>query len=73
MNMSPLQYLTKVRIERAFVLLRDTDTTINDISKKVGYANANYFNKVFRKVVGTSPGQFRQDKYSPPFNELIID
>jgi len=73
MNTSPFQYLTKVRIERAFDLLKDSNVTINEIAKQVGYANANYFNKVFRKIVGTSPGQFRQNKNSLPFDHLIID
>lgn len=73
MNTSPLQYLTRVRIERAFILLRDTDITINEISQQVGYIDPNYFNKVFRRIVGTSPGQFRQNNYAAPFNHLIID
>lgn len=72
-DMSPIQYLTKVRIERAFALLRDMNLTINHISEQVGYDNPNYFNKVFRRVVGISPGQFRKTKYSLMLKDFIID
>ncbi|MBD1379441.1 AraC family transcriptional regulator [Metabacillus arenae] len=73
MHTSPLQYLTKYRIEKAFHFLQHTDNTIKDISEQVGFADANYFYKVFRKIVGTSPGQFRQKNSPVPFNHLIID
>ncbi len=73
MNTSPIEYLTKLRIERAFILLRDTDITVKEIACQVGYSDPNYFNKVFRKIVGTSPGRFRQSNYNAPFGHLIID
>ncbi|WP_165763753.1 AraC family transcriptional regulator [Halalkalibacter urbisdiaboli] len=72
MNMTPNQYLTKVRLEHAVHLLKQTNFTIKEIAIKVGYSNDNYFNKVFKKVVGISPGEFRQNKQSIPFNRLVI-
>ncbi|MFC0469213.1 AraC family transcriptional regulator [Halalkalibacter kiskunsagensis] len=71
-HMTPIQYLTKVRLEQAIQLLRYTDVTIKEIAIQVGYANDNYFNKVFRKVVGMSPGEFRNNKHSIPFDRLVI-
>jgi len=71
-QMTPGQYLTKVRIEKAFELLLHTDIPIKEIALKVGYMNDNYFNKAFRKVVGVSPGRFRKNPEVLPFNRLII-
>lgn len=71
MNMTPGQYITKIRLEQAIHLLRNTELTIKDIAVKVGYGDDNYFNKAFRKVVGTSPGEFRKNKQLP-FDRLII-
>ncbi|WP_181832948.1 AraC family transcriptional regulator [Bacillus taeanensis] len=72
-NMTPLHYLTKVRMEKAVELLRQTDFSIEEVALKTGYSNGNYFNKVFRKAVGTSAGQFREGKDIVPIDHLIID
>jgi AraC-like DNA-binding protein len=72
-NMTPIQYLTKIRIDKAVELLRMSNLTVEEISRNVGYSNGNYFNKVFRQIVGTSPGQFRKSKYTVPVDHLITD
>ncbi|ADU29715.1 AraC family transcriptional regulator [Evansella cellulosilytica] len=71
MNMTPGQYITKVRLEQAINLLSHTELTVKEIAMQVGYGDDNYFNKAFRKVVGTSPGEFRRSKHLP-FDRLII-
>lgn len=73
LNMTPMQYLTKIRIQNAAELLRSTTFSISDIALQVGYANANYFNKVFRKSVGVSAGTFRESKDVAGVDHLIID
>ncbi|MGR6126151.1 AraC family transcriptional regulator [Paenibacillus sp. SER-28] len=73
LNMTPMQYLTKIRIQKAAELLRSTTSSVTDIADIVGYANANYFNKVFRKAVGVSAGAFRDSKDVVPIDHLIID
>jgi AraC-like DNA-binding protein/quercetin dioxygenase-like cupin family protein len=73
LNMTPVQYLTKVRIQKAAELLRSTSTSVTYIAALVGYANANYFNKVFRKTVGVSAGTFRNSKDVVGIDHLIID
>ncbi|GAE36286.1 AraC family transcriptional regulator [Halalkalibacter akibai] len=72
LNMTPIQYLQKIRLQQAIHLLRNSDLTIKDIAGKTGYSNDNYFNKVFRKVIGISPGDFRKRKHSIPFDRLVI-
>ncbi|WP_235856638.1 AraC family transcriptional regulator [Niallia taxi] len=73
LNMTPMQYLTKIRIQKAVELLRSTRIPVTDIATQVGYANANYFNKVFRKAVGVSAGTFRESKDIVGIDHLIID
>ena len=73
LNMTPVQYLTKIRIQKAAELLRSTRLSVTEIASQVGYANANYFNKVFRKAVGVSAGTFRESKDIVRIDRLIID
>lgn len=54
------EFLEQLRIERATVLLRETDTAIGDIARSVGYGNPNTFYKAFRRIMGVSAGEYRQ-------------
>lgn len=54
-----IDYLTNIRLERAKQMLRDSDWKISDIAEKVGYQNS-YFNRLFKKHVGLTPGQYRE-------------
>ncbi|MCM3766127.1 AraC family transcriptional regulator [Neobacillus niacini] len=57
-------YLNKVRIDKAAELLVNTDFDIAEISSDVGYNNIYHFIKTFKKIVGTSPGNFRKSELS---------
>lgn len=59
---SPYQYLHERRVEKAKELLLDDRRTIVDIALDVGFSNHGHFTKVFRKVTGTTPSQFRRDR-----------
>jgi len=61
-GMTAVQYLTKVRMEKAMELLRQTELDLREIARLTGYSDDNYFNKVFRKSTGVSPGKFRSSK-----------
>lgn len=52
-------YITQYRIEQAKLLLRDRRLKLYDVSAQVGYQDANYFAKVFRKLTGVIPSQYR--------------
>jgi len=60
LGMAPIQYLIQCRIEEAKRLLVQTKLSINEISVMVGYPNPNYFNQIFKKMTGTSPGKYRK-------------
>ena len=54
-----INYLTKIRIDRAKVLLKDVSFNIKEVGKSVGYADSNYFTKVFKRSIGISPSEYR--------------
>jgi AraC-like DNA-binding protein len=56
---TPVQYLRRVRMERACQLLRQTDQTVDRIAGEVGYAEPAFFAHSFKKLIGISPGRYR--------------
>ena len=56
---SIMEYLTKVRVEEAKYLLRNPNYLIDDVSTRVGYSDAGYFTRVFRRLEGLTPTQYR--------------
>ncbi|WP_219638300.1 response regulator [Cohnella sp. CFH 77786] len=56
------EYLLEVRIRQAKAMLENGQEKIADISEKVGFRNAAYFNKMFKRETGLSPNVFRQMK-----------
>lgn len=55
-----IEFLTLLRINRAKELLRTTQLRTSDIAFEVGYADQNYFSKLFKKCTGMSTREFRQ-------------
>lgn len=60
MNYTPIQYLIHRRIGEAQNMLISTDMTITDIAISCGYNNSNYFQVVFKQLVGMTPGKYRK-------------
>ncbi|MDF2988263.1 MAG: response regulator [Eubacterium sp.] len=54
-----IDYLTRFRIDKAKVLLKDVAIKTYEVGRLVGYDDPNYFSKVFKKVVGITPSQYR--------------
>ena len=52
--------LMELRIGKAVELLKNTDLYVYEIAEKVGYHNLKYFYKIFKKVSGNSPNDYRQ-------------
>ena len=53
-------YLTDLRMKKAEDLMRTSSLSIKKIGRIVGYPDPNYFTKVFRRVRGVSPSEFRE-------------
>ncbi len=63
-GIGPTEYITRRRIERAKELISDSRLRLSDIAENVGYQDAKYFSRVFRKVTGQSPAEYRLSKNS---------
>lgn len=57
--MSPLQFVMRERITRAQQLMRETARSVIDVALEVGYTSPSHFTKVFRRVTGVRPNEFR--------------
>lgn len=60
LGMTFIDYLTKLRIDRAKKFLVQSSQSISEIADAVGYRDSNYFSRVFCKVEGVPPSEFRQ-------------
>jgi len=56
-------YISKVRIDRAKNLLRDSDLPISQIAQEVGFSDQSYFTKVFKKIEKCTPKAFKQSAF----------
>ncbi len=57
---TPIDYINGVRVNKALELLSVTDTPLNDIAEASGFANPNYFHKIFKQYMNTSPLTYRK-------------
>ncbi len=62
LGMSPQAYLHRFRMERADVLLQETDLPIAEIACSVGLESQAHFTRAFRRHRGCTPGAFRKDR-----------
>ena len=59
-GLSPMQYVSWLRIERAKELLRTTDMSITDIANEVGFGSIHYFSRFFKEKENITPNEFRK-------------
>ncbi len=58
-------YLGRVRVERAKTLLLDRHRQVSEVAFEVGFGSLSHFNRVFRKVTGSSPTEYREELPHP--------
>jgi two-component system response regulator YesN len=61
-----VDHISKVRIDRAKMLLRDRELPISQIALEVGFPDQSYFTKVFKKFEKCTPKTFRQSSVQHP-------
>jgi transcriptional regulator GlxA family with amidase domain len=59
--MTPMAYLNRYRVNQAKLILTTTDRSITAVAMAVGFADNNYFSRVFRQEVGSSPLVYRRE------------
>ena len=57
-----IQYLNDYRLTMAGELLKMTEESVTQIALKCGFENLSYFNRLFRRKFGVTPGQYRGEK-----------
>ena len=55
------EYLNRVRIKKSMELLANSTVSISNISGMVGYSEHSYYCKVFKRITGMSPGNYRKE------------
>jgi len=60
-NISVMQFLEECRIRKAAELLKESELSITEVAGQVGYTDTNYFSRVFKKVHGKTPKDYRRD------------
>lgn len=64
-GMGIIDYLNKLRIERASLLLTTTSMTLTEISELVGFSTLRYFSKVFKAIKGVAPSEYKKQLKYP--------
>jgi two-component system response regulator YesN len=53
-------YLMQIRIKKAKELLNNPKYTVNAVSNQVGYSDYSYFGRIFKKIVGMTPSEYKK-------------
>ena len=64
---SPIDYLIHIRLEKAKLLLRESNEQVADIATQSGFNEYNYFSRKFKNAVGISPLKYRM-RFKPGHN-----
>lgn len=59
-GMSPIQYFIHLRMEHACRLLDLSDAPVHAVARRLGYEDPYYFSRLFRKVIGVAPSDYRR-------------
>jgi transcriptional regulator GlxA family with amidase domain len=69
---SPLNYIQALRVEEAKQLLETTDDPIEQIGRDVGYEDAASFRRLFKRMAGMAPGDYRKNFQLPAFVQKAL-
>lgn len=58
-GVTPVRFLIQTRVRQAADMLANADFSIEEIAERTGFPNRAYMSRVFKKITGTSPAQFR--------------
>jgi AraC-like DNA-binding protein len=58
------EYLSRVRVEKAKNLLLNPNLRVSEVAFEVGFQSLTHFNRVFRKIAGESPTDYRHGLHS---------
>lgn len=56
-----IDYISRFRVDKSKKLMTESENSIYEIARQVGYTNVQTYIRVFKKLEGTTPGQFKED------------
>lgn len=60
---APMDFFINIKMKRACRLLKTTDLYIYEVAQELGYTDQYYFSRIFKKVVGVSPKEYKNGEY----------
>lgn len=60
---APMDFFINLKMKKACRLLRTTEMYIYEVAQELGYADQYYFSRIFKKVVGISPKEYKNSEY----------
>lgn len=60
-QLSPIKYINSVRLSRAKEMIRYSSASFSEIANKTGFANLYYFSRIFKKEIGCTPSEYREE------------
>lgn len=62
MCMKPVEYINLIRVQKACEFIKKSQLSMSDVAYKVGFSTASTFNRNFKRMLGTSPYQWKQSE-----------
>lgn len=59
-NETPTDHIHRLRIDRARMLFRSTNRSVQGVAADVGFSDDRYFRRIFKRKVGLTPAQFQR-------------
>lgn len=71
-GLTPIQYVQQLRVDRSKRLLEQSSLSVEDICWKVGYEDAAFFRRLFKRLTGVTPGMYRRNAALPDFTDCEV-
>lgn len=71
-GLPPLEYVQRLRIDDARRRLERTEASADEISWQVGYEDAAFFRRLFKRLTGMTPGAYRRRFQVPEFARGVV-
>ena len=65
LNLSPVDYLNQIRINKAIELLRNTEMSIKEVCFACGFQSPQYFSRLFKQQMGITPREVTKSIFTP--------
>ena len=65
-DMSPNEYINKIRMEKAMEMIKGSDMSMTEIAEKIGFSSSRYFSTAFKKYTGITPSEYKEGKNQEP-------